>query len=351
MLSEPERHPDLPIRLRAEGCARWFGAAFLAFWLCGWVAGEVFATAGLVGAAGQLLAKGPGAVALGLFLLFWLSLWTLGGVGAIRELLRLIWAEDELSVDERAIVLTTRVGPWRKTRRFEREDVRSVRLRERDKSLVVETQREGEVVLTTLGSVEKRTELRGLLHALLELPDEVAEREEDAIALPAGWESRKESEAVTVLAVDRKTRRGQTGCTTVLFTILGASLAATVLTAKGSLAGGALTLAVLLAVSVVLVGAGLLWLALGSTEYVLETRRFTRRRRFLGRTWLRTFEPVSLLLRKSTDSDGDHHYKLVATSPGAELVVETDLNESRKLVHLGRWIGARVGSQLETGTD
>ena len=36
----------MEVRLRPQGVGRYFGAAFLAFWLCGWAAGEVFARCG-----------------------------------------------------------------------------------------------------------------------------------------------------------------------------------------------------------------------------------------------------------------------------------------------------------------
>ncbi len=289
--------------LRPQGCARWFGASFLAVWLVGWVMGEVFAAGGLVGVAASFLPSslvgdwrpksfptGMGAVLSGSFLLGWLSLWTVGGIAAIKELLRLLWSSDEISVAGSTLTVRSRIGLWPRTRRFERDDLRVVRLREHDQWLVAETRAGDEVVLTQLGDAATRGEIRQEIQSRLALPDSTQVAEEDAITLPLGWESVKEGESLTVL------RRSW---------FIGR--------------------------------------ALFSTDYVIETRRFTRRRRFLGRTWLTTLEPASLELATSTDGDGDKHHTLNVGGPQGKIALESALHDSRSVVHLGRWIGARGG--------
>jgi hypothetical protein len=57
-----------------SGSARFAGAGFLAFWLCGWVAAWFLAARALVLGQGNL------------FLLFWLTFWTLAGVAVVRKL-------------------------------------------------------------------------------------------------------------------------------------------------------------------------------------------------------------------------------------------------------------------------
>jgi hypothetical protein len=71
---------------------RWFGAGFLAFWLCGWLAGEVFATKALVEMIGNGIANGfAGFEWFGaLFLTGWLGFWTFGGIAAMFALRAMI---------------------------------------------------------------------------------------------------------------------------------------------------------------------------------------------------------------------------------------------------------------------
>src|SRR5262249_40599299 len=120
-----------PWTLRPRGIGRFFSAAFLVFWLAGWVVGEVFAAVVVGGGAIALLAGSPGpgreplawgpALAIGAFLLVWLALWTLGGFLAMRELLRLTWAEDLLTVEPDGLTIEHHLGPFRSRRHFTRE--------------------------------------------------------------------------------------------------------------------------------------------------------------------------------------------------------------------------------------
>jgi len=82
---------------------------FLCVWLCGWAVGETVALF-LIGSGIYSLVTGTPTVgggpallgpslAVGCFLAEWLTLWTIGGVMAIRELLRSVWAEDRLMLD------------------------------------------------------------------------------------------------------------------------------------------------------------------------------------------------------------------------------------------------------------
>src|SRR5882762_6825090 len=84
------------IQFKSRGPARFLGAAFLGFWLCGWAAGESFAvwmlgkgalsllTGEPPSSGGRPLPLGP-TLGAGIFLLVWLSFWTLGGILALRE--------------------------------------------------------------------------------------------------------------------------------------------------------------------------------------------------------------------------------------------------------------------------
>src|SRR5687767_3794413 len=58
--------------------ARYAGAGFLAFWLCGWAAGWFFAASAI------LLGQGHP------FLFLWFALWTVGGVFAVLKLWEIV---------------------------------------------------------------------------------------------------------------------------------------------------------------------------------------------------------------------------------------------------------------------
>jgi hypothetical protein len=70
-------------RMRPQGIGRFFPAAFLTFWLCGWAAGEGFALWFLFHAVRALLTGEPIVgrsptpipviLAMGAFILFWLT--------------------------------------------------------------------------------------------------------------------------------------------------------------------------------------------------------------------------------------------------------------------------------------
>lgn len=60
------------------GLMRFFAAAFMTFWLCGWAIAEVTV-------AGLMIANGPH-----LFGFAWLGIWTLGGIMVILVLYRLV---------------------------------------------------------------------------------------------------------------------------------------------------------------------------------------------------------------------------------------------------------------------
>src|SRR5512139_1563513 len=93
--------------LKPRGLLRFVPASFLLVWLCGWVVGEAAAIAFLATGAYCLLTGAPPApgrdpiplgpaLAVGAFLIAWLAIWTIGGIGAIREVLRLLVARDRV---------------------------------------------------------------------------------------------------------------------------------------------------------------------------------------------------------------------------------------------------------------
>lgn len=79
-----------------------FQSAFLSVWLCGWLAGELFAIGALFAPGTPLPARA--------FLLFWLTFWTFGGLAAIGALLNGLGGAAVLRLDHDA--LTIRKGAF-----------------------------------------------------------------------------------------------------------------------------------------------------------------------------------------------------------------------------------------------
>ena len=106
---------------RPRRAGRVVQVAFLSIWLVARAVGEAFALF-LLGhgiwalstgspAVGQEEPLGWGvALAVGSCLVVWLSLWTLGGVMAMEEWLRLIWARHRLRVSAGGLELTRQVA-------------------------------------------------------------------------------------------------------------------------------------------------------------------------------------------------------------------------------------------------
>jgi hypothetical protein len=185
----------LEIRLVTRDPGRFFSAAFLAVWLCGWVFGETFAIWMLVKGAIALLTgmpPDPGraplqaapAVLVGVFLLFWLSIWTLGGIAAIGELLRLLWGEDRILVASGRLTVTWLRGLFRSNRSFERDAIRRIVLSAPRDNLVLDTMTQ-HVELSRLGTRSERMEAAGALNIELMLAETT---DAPRGALPDRWE-------------------------------------------------------------------------------------------------------------------------------------------------------------------
>ena len=150
-----ERVPEgWQVRFKPSGPLRHVGAAFLMFWLCGWAIGEGIALTLLAKGILALMNGAPfdegrsalqvgPALAIGAFLLLWLSLWTVGGVAAIREVLRLLWAEDRIIANGSGLTVMRSRGPFRGKREIPRDVVRGILLVPRSDALVAETERSG----------------------------------------------------------------------------------------------------------------------------------------------------------------------------------------------------------------
>ena len=357
----------LEVRLRPRGLGRFVTAAFLSVWLCGWTAGEGFALYMLYGMARAALTGEPmrgtprsmaAALAIGGFLLLWVSLWTLGGVMAIRELLRSVWAEDRIVMRPDRVAIARRLGPFRKRYEIPRERIRRAFLQPKKLTLAIETD-VGVVEASGLGDPAERMEILEALQREMAIP-RVIEDVADAASTtgpPAGWEEIVTPEGEPVLVQSTSIRRTQAQVATglALLAIVGAAmLIANALHDWALIPGAVIVSAIAGALTW-----GAVWLVRGRMEWRIGSGSITLRRRF-GASVRDVFVAHSLELGMRSDSDGDDWFSLDARSadaPAATALTHLDRKGRRRITQalhdstvprrLGRWLSKRAGLPFE----
>lgn len=357
------------VTIRPRGVGRFGGAAFLAFWLCGWALGETFATAALLGTllatfapgvldalglAGRLPGLGGGGLFIMLFLAVWLTFWTIGGLAAMRELLRLVASSDRIAVGAGAIELDQRLGPFRSRHTLAAGEIRRIELTAR--GVVTAVLADGKVVLTALGTAEERKALAAWLRGVLPLSRAVSavaiDRQRQRDELPAGWESEPAANGEGVLL--RRDRRTLGRQAAVLYALAAIAALAFVLTVVPALRGDVPRSRLFAGMPALLIGAGF---ALGGV-YVQAGGRvlaaFPGRlevRRFVLDRWRVRELPVSFLsLERGRDSDGDLQHRLIAHG-AKSMTLQSALDDPGELLHLGRWLAARLGVRFDAPKD
>jgi hypothetical protein len=338
------------VELRPSGPGRWIGAIFLSVWLVGWAMGEAFGLSLLIALIAPALGfeihglpkvpSGAGAWAMGGFVLLWLSFWTLGGLLAIGTVLSSLWGVDRIEWDATGVRRVSRVGPFRRERRFDRDAIRGVTRRRT--SVVLETAR-GPVTLTGFGTRQDHDQLRAEIEQSLGL----ASRSQGSAELPPGWEAAIDLEGMPVLQRSASRRRRQATFVTALFLALGT---ATTLLIGGAPSGSnaapwvpALVIGLLAAAA----GAGTAWLWFGGEAIRLRAGEADVLRWFGSRRWLRHYAPASIHLEHSVDSDGDDWYKLVLRDPSGARTLARTLRDSYEVEQIGDWIASRLGTELQ----
>ncbi|MBK8475185.1 MAG: hypothetical protein IPL39_02435 [Opitutaceae bacterium] len=346
----------LEIRLTSRGMGRYFSAAFLAFWLCGWAAGEFFALAFLIGTAwltitGQPLhpsmpkIDGGATLPVAGFLLVWLTLWTFGGWAAGQAFLRLLWGEDRLVARPDGLRVIRRAGPFRRTREIPRNEIRQLYRtpgRGLQRTLMADTEH-GAVKLTEFASGAELDQLEA------ELTRELGLRPSTTAALPAGWEETTLPEGGPALIESPAKRRRQALLVSTITAAL--TVAACAIASGGHFAVGAV-----LGGLAFLFGWGALRLLFGRHEWRWTRERLHLDWRFGGKV-RPVFEGVSLELDLASDSDNDSWYelKLFATpppEPGLALKARHHKSIARTLRDplvpraLGEWLSRRSGLPL-----
>ena len=352
----------LDLRFRPTGIGRWLEAAFLSVWLTGWALGEVFVLA-LLGRGLLALQQGrtlPGqppsllAVApVGLFLLIWLSFWTVGGLAALQQWLRCIWAQDRLTLTSTDLEIRRGLGPWRQRRRLPRQAIQWVRLVPRDRGLrraLIAQLGDRQVELTRLGSLQERERAAEQLQQALalEATSQSAPLQLQAV-LPRGWDCEQISFDCTLLVPSRGSRVRQA----VGVTLLALALQAGMVLLVGQARSQPQLLPVLLMLGLITAFAtlGALWLVLGRREWRLGQGELVARRRFAGQV-RELFAARGLELRESRDGDGDPWYALVMTDlqplnggrPPADgaTVLCRSLHDPGEPRALGLWLSRRT---------
>ena len=356
------------LELRAGGPGRFVGAAFLAFWLCGWAAGEAFALWMLAKGAVALWTGAPPdpgreplaigfALAIGGFLLVWLSLWTLGGIAAGSELLRLLWGVDRILVASGRLTVTWSRGIFRRTRTFEHHMIRGVLLAGRHDRLAIATER-GRVELSGLGTLAERTAALPVLRSELGMLES-----SPMTALPREWEEIITPEGQRAVVANLATRRGQARFMSAVALFL-AGLAFVV--GRQALQRWDLWVpAAILSVFAFGATAATLWLARGRWEWHLGSGRLVLRKRW-GAALTDVFQGQRLLLERSSDSDGDAWYELSALAgaapPPAAVVswrgaraqdrrsIARVMNDATNVRALAAWLARETGLPLDDHT-
>ncbi len=330
---------------RPAGRARYFGAGFLSFWLCGWAAGEAFGAYFLVtllmtiaGLAPQAVQGGKwleGGAAFGglLFILFWLSLWTFAGVAAITQLLRSLAGEDRIDVHGTAIEITRRAGPFSRVKSHDRSDIRAIRLRQKDQAVMIDTTTASSEI-TKFGTAEERKQLVEWLHQRLALP-----ATPPAALSPRGWTLQSESGTTQMTRMDPRTRWIAASIAWVVAAISAMSWFGAL--ASGSRGGAAVALAITAALTALA-----LWLTAGVSEWRVRPGQLTYRMRFLLWTRERAFQGAQLKMAITTDSDGDRHYKLQVSDAHGSKTIASEMNDDADTRELGQWLSARSGFPL-----
>lgn len=350
--------------LRPSGAGRFFAAAFLLFWLCGWAAGEAFALRAL--ASGVLASSPPSSDSLfpTVFLLVWAFFWTVGGAAAAYQFVRLVWATDRLRVEGSRLIVKRGLGPISFQRSYERSAVKGITVRTQE--LVAETPR-GYQSLSSLGTAVERQTAAKRLQALLGLQ---SSGEGPPPVLPAAWEEIRTDEGERAVVVSSRLRWKQT--VLVGLVCMGACGLAYIISLEH--AGKSMALPGVISVSSV--GVLISWLIgrylLGRKEWVLGSGsiRLQRRR---GSSVETRFEARRIELRVEKDSDGDHWYHLEAcresagtsevTSaaiPGSSAGPASPEKERERISHhlhdptelksLGRWMSAQAKVPFEDRT-
>lgn len=365
------------IVLRPTGLLRYLPAAFLAFWLCGWAVGEIVvlvlllgpAAAPLLEAVRDTLPFGVGRIPLPsgslplpvlAFLGLWLTFWTWGGIGAAWELLRLLAGSDRYVLRPGSFTYRRCAGPFGRTREFRAASVEGIVDRRRKSQLVAMVAGK-EVALSAGVPAEVGPWLAARLRAALglvvsgkatataETTDPSGPSAAVAPAVPSQWQATPRPEGGVVLAAPPARSRKAAGCAlvvAVLVTMGAVALVAAAFAKRGHVDGivGVATAAV---VATILVDALCLWVAVARDRWVLSKGHIERSRSFGPWSRRRAVRNGTLVVRLSTDDDGDDWFELEARGDGGSLRLEKSMNAGPEVLAFARFAAWHSGFPLD----
>jgi hypothetical protein len=266
-----------------------------------------------------------------LFLLVWLTIWTVGGVAAIKELLRSLAGEDRISIESLRVELRRRAGPFHRTQTFERSNIRRVRIRRHDKALVMDTQG-GTAMLTTYGTADERRAVAEWLQSRLLLPE--GGTRFDVAGPPPAWQTAVEGGTTRMTKDDPRARA--IAAAILWFIVL--LLALIVIGADGSTAGRIAAAGVTMVVA-----AFATWLTLARRVWLVRQGALTEETRFLTWERAREFKSARLEVVTTTDSDNDSHHSLYVIGSHDRRKIASELHDATDIVDLGHWLATRTG--------
>jgi hypothetical protein len=334
--------------LRRRGIGRFFEATFLGVWLTGWAIGEVLAVAVLASIALAFVGVVPaarwwspgasmtnvGPIFVVLFVGVWLTFWTIGGITAGWQFLRDLAGADRIALVPVGVEVIRRAGPFTRTHRFERSDVRRIRIRAHDKALVADTKK-GTRVLSDLGSRAERETLCAWLQGHLDI-GAIAPHDPTGAA-PPGW-TRADGEAGEIRLTRPTTGRRTVGV--VLWIVTGVVTYAWI--TQSSVNGVSLWPIVVIA----LLAFASTWVMWAREAWIVRPG-YLERRLQLG-SWLKTqtFAAGQLEITHATDSDGDARYTLIVRDAEKRRAFDSALHDDADLVETARWLEAATGFPL-----
>jgi hypothetical protein len=318
-------------------------AAFLCVFLCAWAAGEAL-TLFFIGSGIYSLATGApmiggktaqlgASLGVGCFLAAWLAGWTFAGIAVIRELLRLVWAEDRLVLDRESLTHSRQLGPFRLTRRLARHEFRRVFVRKtlsrfsvgalddvwrnpqiwnlliqpsgsRPSTLMAQIGADV-IALTDLGSQADHRDAADQLRIALRLAE--ASPSSWPAALPGDWQVVTDSSGGAVLVPNLQTRRKQA--------LITSGIAVAVWTVAVLLAWQSLSrpgfwgITAMATAAATASGWAAIWLHRGRKEWRIVAGELVQRRRF-GATVTDLLAVRALELTEFSDRVGYQWYQL-----------------------------------------
>ena len=99
-----------------------FVVAFLGFWLCGWLFGELFVLGAILSGG---IPTGPG-----LFMLVWLGMWTVGGLFAISVFWWMIRGQEVITFGRGQLTIEKHGLLFSKPKTYDLNEVKKVRVQE-----------------------------------------------------------------------------------------------------------------------------------------------------------------------------------------------------------------------------